>query len=55
MNLQQLSQGLDSDPRVALYLDLSVNETAAEQLSRELLLRDDVAATELITAEQGPD
>ncbi|GGK63254.1 permease-like cell division protein FtsX [Amphritea balenae] len=53
MNLQQLSQGLDSDPRVALYLDLSVNETAAEQLSRELLLRDDVAATELITAEQG--
>ncbi|MEH6578114.1 MAG: permease-like cell division protein FtsX [Amphritea sp.] len=52
-NLQQISDGWEGDPRIALYLHTSVNESAAEQLSRELLLREDVAATELITAEQG--
>ena len=52
-NLQQLSQGWEGDPRVALYLHMSVNEQQAEQLSQELLLRDDVSAVELITAAQG--
>lgn len=52
-NLQQLSDGWEGDPRIALYLDLSVSEQGAEQLSRELLLRNEVAATELVTAEQG--
>ncbi len=52
-NLQQLGSGWDGDPRIALYLKLSVNDAEAETLSRELLLRDDVAATELITAQQG--
>lgn len=52
-NLQQLSNGWAGDPRIALYLKTSVKEDAAEQFSRELLLRDDVAATELITAQQG--
>ena len=48
-NIQQLGSGWDGDPRVALYLKLSVTDAEAETLSRELLLRDDVAATELIT------
>ncbi|WP_299202800.1 permease-like cell division protein FtsX [uncultured Amphritea sp.] len=52
-NLQQLGSGWDGDPRVALYLKLSVTDAEAETLSRELLLREDVAATELITAKQG--
>lgn len=52
-NLQQLGQGWEGDPRVALYLKMDVTESEAEILSRELLLRDDVAATELVTAEQG--
>ncbi|BBB24742.1 permease-like cell division protein FtsX [Amphritea japonica] len=52
-NLQQLGQGWEGDPRVAMYLKMDVSESEAEVLSRELLLRDDVAATELITAEQG--
>ncbi|UTW03259.1 permease-like cell division protein FtsX [Amphritea atlantica] len=52
-NIQQLGSGWDGDPRVALYLQQSVTEAEAETLSRELLLRDDVAATELITAKQG--
>ncbi|WP_428035426.1 permease-like cell division protein FtsX [Amphritea sp.] len=52
-NLQTLGSGWDGDPRVALYLKLTVSEAEAETLSRELLLRDDVAATELITAQQG--
>lgn len=52
-NLQQLGDGWQGDPRVALYLQLSVSDDDAERLSRELLLRDDVAGTELITAEQG--
>ena len=52
-NIQQLGSGWDGDPRVALYLKLSVTDAEAETLSRELLLRDDVAATELITAKQG--
>ncbi|MBU2964729.1 permease-like cell division protein FtsX [Amphritea sp. 2_MG-2023] len=52
-NLQQLGDGWQGDPRIALYLKLTVTEESAETLSRELLLRDDVAGTELITAEQG--
>lgn len=52
-NLYQISAGWEGDPRIALYLHTAVDDVAAEQLSRELLLRDDVAATELITAEQG--
>ncbi|MCV6609197.1 MAG: permease-like cell division protein FtsX [Amphritea sp.] len=52
-NLQVLAQNWQGDPRIALYLKLDVDEQAAETLSHELLLRDDVAATELITATQG--
>lgn len=52
-NLQQLGAGWEGDPRVALYLKMDVTESEAEILSRELLLRDDVAAIELVTAEQG--
>ncbi|MDO6564728.1 permease-like cell division protein FtsX [Amphritea sp. 1_MG-2023] len=52
-NLQQLGDSWEGDPRVALYLKLSVTDAEAETLSRKLLLRDDVAASELITAQQG--
>lgn len=52
-NLQALSYGWQGDPRIALYLQETVDEVRAEQLSRELLLLENVAATELISAEQG--
>ncbi|RTE67081.1 cell division protein FtsX [Amphritea opalescens] len=52
-NLQQLGDGWQGDPRVALYLKMTASDEDAETLSRELLLRDDVAGTELITAQQG--
>ncbi|MGB0466875.1 MAG: permease-like cell division protein FtsX [Pontibacterium sp.] len=52
-NLQQLSINWGAEPRISLYLHTEVEEQAAERLSRQLLLRDDLAAVELVSPEQG--
>ena len=51
-NLQSFTQYLGGDPRLSLYLDMEISEAQADQFSRQLLLRDDVALVELISKEQ---
>lgn len=52
-NLHGLSESWGADPRISLYLHTHVTEAKAEQVSRALLLRDDLSAVELISKEQG--
>ncbi len=52
-NMQQLSVNWGADPRISLYLHDAVTDNQADQLSRQLLLRDDLAAVEMISREQG--
>ncbi|MFC6670427.1 cell division protein FtsX [Marinobacterium aestuariivivens] len=52
-NVQRLSDGWDHEPRISLYLRADLDDTAADRFSRELLLRDDLAAVELVSREQG--
>lgn len=52
-NAQQLTEGWDHEPRISLYLSPAMDDAAADRFSRELLLRDDLAAVDLITREQG--
>lgn len=52
-NLQELSANWGAEPRISLYLYREVEEGKAEQVSRELLLRNDLAAVELISRDQG--
>jgi len=52
-NLQELSANWGAEPRISLYLHAEVQNDKAEQLSRELLLRNDLAAVELISRDQG--
>jgi cell division transport system permease protein len=52
-NVQTLSEGWDHEPRISLYLSPALDDAAADRFSRELLLRDDLAAVDLISREQG--
>jgi len=52
-NVQQVAASWEGDPRIALYLDLSVDDQQADSISRMLLLRDDLAAVELISRADG--
>jgi cell division transport system permease protein len=52
-NVQQLSEGWDHEPRISLYLSPGLDDAAADRFSRELLLRDDLAAVDLISRAQG--
>lgn len=52
-NVQTLSEGWDHAPRISLYLSPALDDAAADRFSRELLLRDDLAAVDLISREQG--
>lgn len=52
-NVQQLSAGIDTRPQISLYLQLDLGADRVEQLSRELLLRDDLLSVELIDPEKG--
>ncbi|WP_020679483.1 permease-like cell division protein FtsX [Marinobacterium rhizophilum] len=52
-NMQQLSEGWDHEPRISLYLSPALDDAAADRFSRELLLRNDLVAVDLISREQG--
>lgn len=52
-NVQQVAAGWEGDPRIALYLDITATDEQADSFSRQLLLREDLAAVELISREQG--
>jgi cell division transport system permease protein len=52
-NVEQLSAGIDTDPHISLYLDVTLSAERVDQLSRELLLRDDLVSVELISPEKG--
>lgn len=52
-NVQQLSAGIDTRPQISLYLQLDLDAERVEQLSRELMLRDDLLSVELIGPEKG--
>lgn len=52
-NVQQFSSGWDTNPRIMLYLDASVSDARAEQLSLQLMLHDGLSGVELIDREQG--
>ena len=54
-NVEQLSAGIDTDPHISLYLDVSLSAERVDQFSRELLLRDDLISVELISPEKGLD
>lgn len=52
-NLQGLTSGWESEARISLYLEPQLSDEQADRFSRSLLLRDDVAAIELISRQQG--
>lgn len=52
-NLDQLTLGLDTDPHISLYLDVSLSNDRIDSFSRELLLRDDLVSVELISRDKG--
>ncbi len=52
-NLQQLTQGWEGETRLSLYLQPTLSSEEADRFSRTLLLRDDIAAIDYISAEQG--
>ncbi|WP_027853414.1 permease-like cell division protein FtsX [Marinobacterium litorale] len=52
-NLDQLTAGLETDPHISLYLEVGVAPERLDQLSRTLLLRDDLRSVELISPEKG--
>jgi cell division transport system permease protein len=52
-NLQLLSLDMGTEPRISLYLHTQVSDADADALSRRLLQRDDLAAVEMISREQG--
>jgi len=52
-NVQQVAAGWEGDPRIALYLEQAVSDEQADSFSRQLLLRDDLAAVELISRTEG--
>lgn len=52
-NVQQLALSWEGEPRIALYLEKSVTNEAAEALRQSLVANEDLAEVELITREQG--
>ncbi len=52
-NVQSLTQGWEGETRLSLYLDTSLGDEEAERFSRSLLLRDDIAAVDYISRNQG--
>lgn len=52
-NVYQLSDGWKGDPKISLYLQQTLSEQQAEMFSQKMLLRQDLAAVELITKDQG--
>ena len=52
-NLQALSQEWGAEPRISLYLHSHVEDSRAEELSHQLMLRDELSAVELISKDQG--
>ncbi len=52
-NVQQLSSEWKGDPRISLYLQLELDEAAADKFSQQMLLRQDLAAVELVSKAQG--
>lgn len=53
MNLEQLSPATELKPQIAVYLTPGTEDTRAEQLSRQLLVRDDLLSVELISPDTG--
>ncbi|MCV6589196.1 MAG: permease-like cell division protein FtsX [Marinobacterium sp.] len=52
-NIHQVSTSWQGDPRIALYLELSVDDSQAAELSRYLQQREDLAEVELISRKDG--
>jgi len=52
-NLQLLTSGWDTQPRIALYIQTELDDAAIDRFSRELLLRDDLSTVELIGRQKG--
>ncbi|MBP0047135.1 ABC transporter permease [Marinobacterium sp. AK62] len=52
-NLQALTAGWDTQPRIALYMQTELSDAAIDRFSRELLLRDDLSGVELISRQKG--
>lgn len=53
VNAQQLTAGWQDDTRLSLYLHTNLSDDEADSFSRKLLLRDDIAAVDYISREQG--
>lgn len=52
-NFTQLSVGLNTQPQIMLFLQESVSDDRAEQISLEIMLKDNVSSIELIDRNQG--
>lgn len=52
-NVQNLTQGWEGETRLSLYLETSLSDEEADRFSRSLLLRDDIAAVDYISRNQG--
>ena len=52
-NVQNLTQGWEGETRLSLYLETSLSDEDADRFSRTLLLRDDIAAVDYISRNQG--
>lgn len=52
-NVQQVAAGWEGDPRITLYMELTVDDSQADSFSRQLLLREDLTAVELISRADG--
>ena len=52
-NVHLLSADWQGDPRISLYLQKTLTDEQAEAFSQKMLFRDDLAAVELVTKDQG--
>lgn len=52
-SLKTLTQGWQGETRITLYLQASLSDEEADRFGRSLLLRDDIAAIDMISSDQG--
>ena len=52
-SLKTLTQGWQGETRITLYLQASLSDEEADRFGRSLLLREDIAAIDMISSDQG--
>ncbi|WP_136680681.1 permease-like cell division protein FtsX [Neptunomonas sp. XY-337] len=52
-NMRTIATGWEGETRISLYLQPSLSDADADRFGRQLMLRDDIAAIDMISREQG--